>query len=112
MTQQTFESRLNEFVANLQQLYNDDYAKNYPSLTPSKISIEPGKKNIRIVETHMNMNGTEGQRMVYCFINKATGDIYKAAGWKAPAKGARGSIWNQYCDVGVKANIHGSGLYR
>ena len=26
------------------------------------------------------------------FINKRNGEILKAAGWKAPAKGARGSV--------------------
>lgn len=35
--------------------------------------------------------GGKGQRSVHCFVNGA-GDIFKAAGWKAPAKGKRGSI--------------------
>jgi hypothetical protein len=30
-----------------------------------------------------------GQRSVHAFLDPATGDVYKAAGWKAPAKGAR-----------------------
>ena len=35
---------------------------------------------------------SHGSRSVYCFINKRNGEIFKAAGWKAPAKGARGSV--------------------
>ena len=35
---------------------------------------------------------SHGSRSVYCFIDKRSGDIYKAAGWRAPAKGARGSV--------------------
>jgi hypothetical protein len=32
----------------------------------------------------MNANGS---RSVHCFIDKQTGQIYKSASWKAPAKG-------------------------
>ena len=47
---------------------------------------------------------------VYCFVDKMNGDIFKPAGWKAPAKGKRGSI------LKVESYIHsdcsGSWLYR
>ena len=32
---------------------------------------------------------------VYCFIDKKNGDVLKAASWNAPAKGARGNIFNR-----------------
>lgn len=35
---------------------------------------------------------TYGQTSVHCFVETATGDIYKAAGWSSPAKGVRGNI--------------------
>jgi hypothetical protein len=35
---------------------------------------------------------SHGSRSVYCFIEKSTGNILKAAGWSAPAKGTRGSV--------------------
>ena len=35
---------------------------------------------------------TRGSRSVYCFINKRNGEILKAAGWRGPAKGSRGSV--------------------
>ena len=35
---------------------------------------------------------SHGSRSVYCFINKRNGEILKSAGWRAPAKGARGSV--------------------
>lgn len=54
--------------------------------TEYKFSSEAGRKNTRIVrEAH-------GQRSVYCFIENETGNILKAAGWKAPAKGVRGNL--------------------
>lgn len=69
---------------------------------------ENGQKYSRIVVT------SNGQRSVYCFVDLTNGDILKNAGWKAPAKGKRGSIWNDDCDVGLDkpCNIHGAGLYR
>ena len=38
------------------------------------------------------MNDGGDHRSVYCFVDKRNGDILKSAGWKAPAKGARGSV--------------------
>tara|TARA_Y100000034_G_scaffold39135_1_gene48243 strand:+ start:73 stop:423 length:351 start_codon:yes stop_codon:yes gene_type:complete len=35
---------------------------------------------------------SRGSRSVYCFINKRNGEILKSAGWRGPAKGARGSV--------------------
>ena len=46
---------------------------------------KPGAKNTRVVMTR------SGSRAVYCFLD-AEGNIYKAAGWKAPAKGIRGNL--------------------
>jgi hypothetical protein len=34
-----------------------------------------------------------GHRGAYCFIDKTTGDVLKAASWKAPAKGVRSNIF-------------------
>lgn len=45
----------------------------------------PGRKFVRIV---MSTGGDAG-RSVHCFVDLRTGDVLKAAGWKAPAKGAR-----------------------
>ena len=44
---------------------------------------ETGKKYHKIV---MNANGS---RSVHAFIDKQTGQVYKSASWKAPAKGVR-----------------------
>ena len=44
---------------------------------------ETGRKYHKII---MNANGS---RSVHCFIDKKTGEIYKAASFKSPAKGVR-----------------------
>jgi len=48
-----------------------------------------GKSWIKIITTTL---GGKGQKSVFCFIDPKTGDIYKPAGWNAPAKGVRGNV--------------------
>ena len=45
----------------------------------------PGVKYTRIVQT------APGHKSVFCFVD-AEGNIYKAAGWKGPAKGVRSTL--------------------
>ena len=44
---------------------------------------ETGRKYHKVI-----MNAA-GSRSVHCFIDKQTGEVYKSASWKAPAKGVR-----------------------
>jgi hypothetical protein len=48
-----------------------------------EFTIESGRKYHKII---MNANGS---RSVHCFIDKKTGEVYKSASFKAPAKGVR-----------------------
>jgi hypothetical protein len=43
-----------------------------------------GKRFDKVIKELSN-----GQRTVYSFVERETGDLYKAAGWSAPAKGIR-----------------------
>ena len=47
-------------------------------------AIESGKKYHKVIL----VNGG-GHRSVHCFIDKNTGEVYKSATWKSPAKGVR-----------------------
>ena len=38
---------------------------------------------------HKVIMNAHGSRSVHCFIDKKTGEIYKSASWKSPAKGVR-----------------------
>jgi len=64
--------------------YNTDYIK---KLQAGKchydFTFESGKKYHKVI---MSVNGS---RSVHCFIDKKTGEVYKSASWKAPAKGVR-----------------------
>ena len=46
--------------------------------------IESGKKYHKVIFVDGG-----GQRSVHCFIDKSTGEVYKSATWKSPAKGVR-----------------------
>jgi hypothetical protein len=81
------ENALERFVEGVQATVAAHYAKVFPRLEPPEFSVDPGaKKYARVVQN----DGT--QRSVFCFVDLINGDILKAAGWKAPAKHARGSV--------------------
>ena len=46
-------------------------------------TFESGRKYHKVI-----MNAA-GDRSVHCFIDKKTGEVYKSASWKSPAKGVR-----------------------
>ena len=74
------------FAARLTEEVKSDpfWTEGVPNLATPVYTVDPrGKKYARIVK--------DGES-VWGFVEIATGDIFKAAGWKAPAKHARGNI--------------------
>lgn len=52
--------------------------------------IETGRKYHKIIMLiHNTASPTGTSRSVHAFIDKKTGEVYKSASWKAPAKGVR-----------------------
>ena len=49
-----------------------------------KFSIVTGRKYHKVVQTC-----TDGSQSVHAFVDKSTGELYKPASWKAPAKDVR-----------------------
>jgi len=47
-------------------------------------TVETGKKYHKVI-----LIDGGGGRSVHCFIDKKTGEVYKSASWKSPAKGVR-----------------------
>jgi hypothetical protein len=52
--------------------------------SPIDYVIETGKKYHKVI-----MIDGGNSRSVHCFVDKNTGEVYKSASWKAPAKGVR-----------------------
>ena len=48
-----------------------------------EFTVESGRKY------HKIMMSANGSRSVHAFVDKKTGEVYKSASWKAPAKGVR-----------------------
>jgi len=83
---------IHDFASRVQQMVNKHFREQFPNLTPPTILIKFGRKYAKIIKEQKGPRGA-GQRSVYGFVDAHTGDIYKAATWKAPAKHIRGSIF-------------------
>jgi len=81
--------KLHAFVAAVNAMIQEaNSLSGYPF--QQKVMIDSGgKRYIRLVK----VEGTSS-RSVYCFVDTRNGDILKAASFKAPAKHARGNIFD------------------
>ena len=61
-----------------------DFKSRYPNSDPYKFSIESGRKYHKIV-----METESQSQSVHAFVDQKTGEVYKPASWKAPAKHVR-----------------------
>lgn len=85
-----FDTALASFVAGCQRIVTENDRKyDNPDLFKTKIEVEPGRRYVRIVRSDKGLS-----RSAHCFVDTKNGDVLKAAGWKAPAKHARGNIFN------------------
>lgn len=97
--------QIENFIGEVQKK-QDEYFKQdeWKHVAPPLISYTRGKKYIRIISDnrYYTLEGeiaiATASRSVFCFLDM-DGNILKAAGWKAPAKGIRGNIRNRANDV-------------
>jgi hypothetical protein len=82
-----FETALVAFIADSQAKINVHYAKDLSTCTPPTLVFTAGRKNVKILRQETN------GRSVWTFIEIATGNILKPATFNAPAKHARGNIF-------------------
>ena len=79
------------------------YAKTYDFVEPPALRVRLGRRYAKIVRT-----GAGRGESVYFFVDLDNGDLLKAASYKAPAKGARASLFDD--DLGISAvGPHGAG---
>ena len=69
-------------------------------------SIDVGKKYLKLIYSY-----ERGGASVHAFVDKITGDMYKAASWKAPAKGVRFNLYKDLDTLVKLADTYGSYLY-
>lgn len=81
---------VDKYVAEInKQLHSGRFAKLHKE-KKTEMKARKATKYYRVEEWEMGRAGS-----IHAFIDIATGDIFKPAGWKAPAKGARGNIRDQ-----------------
>ena len=78
------------FAQELCTVLTEDYNHQYPQGQDLQFQIEVGRKYFKINQCEKR-NGSDqySSRSVHAFVDKKTGDVYKPASWKAPAKHVR-----------------------
>lgn len=80
----------------------------------TKFYIVEGRKYLRIEEeTGVNHDGSVTQKSIHAFVDKNTGEVYKSASWKTPAKGVRYNLLDKQSreECYRRADWAGSYLY-
>ena len=92
----SFVDALATFIAGCTKISNDHRELHYPNVPEVTFSQTAGKRYVKVIRGEVG----GGQRSVHCFVEVVTGDVLKAAGWKAPAKHARGNIFDEHNGLG------------
>ena len=95
-----FKKEIEEFAGRVQNLIGEHFTARGFRHQPPTISVKFGRKYAKLIRVEGGEH-TRGSQSVYGFVSVDTGDIFKAANWSAPAKHARGSIFND--DGGMSA---------
>ena len=82
-----FETKLDEFKEKLEAYFVQYRNEKFPTLTVPTVELQRGRKFVRVVKKDPDASA-------YAFIGP-NGDILRPASWNAPAKHARGSIYNE-----------------
>jgi hypothetical protein len=72
-------TRLNTYV----------HALNSGSTDQHCFTVQKGRRFYKVVDSHPTDGGPLAGASVHAFVEIATGDVYKPAGWQAPAKHVR-----------------------
>ena len=88
-----FDRAANTFLKRAQQIVDGHMKKDFPNLPRRVLSFTKGKKYWRVVAKDQ---GVSPSGSAWAFINTENGDVLKPASWKAPAKHARGNIYDAH----------------
>ena len=81
------------------------YTAQYQFVKPPELKVKLGSRYAKVTRASGKLVPVES---VYFFVDLSNGDLLKAASWKAPAKGARASLFDE--DLGISAvGPHGAG---
>ena len=84
------EARVEMWAMDLVDALEADYQKQYPNSShDKKFEVKVGRKYLKINQTDIDSDGKVWSGGVHAFIDRKTGEVYKPASWKAPAKHVR-----------------------
>ena len=89
----------NEIIQNylelLSQSSKEYHQEHFKNILPETFEVSKGRKYYKVIKFFTNKDGSKGEGNAFCFLDKQ-GNIFKAASWKSPAKGVRGSLFGDY----------------
>ena len=78
------------WVMDLCEALEKDYNRSYPNSSgDKKFTANAGRKYWKITQTDIDSDGKVWSGGVHAFIDRKTGEVYKPASWKSPAKHVR-----------------------
>ena len=98
----------------LTKALEQNYQKRYPDFNSKKIfKMELGRKYWKINQVDYNALGEEFSGGVHAFVDRNSGDVYKPASWKSPAKIVRYNLLddNSFDECLSRADWAGGYLY-
>ena len=82
----TLDQKIEKWVWQLCRSLEENYNLRYPnSSAPVKFRMEFGRKYIKVIHQDLRDGGYRDGG-VHAFIDRKTGEVYKPASWKSPAK--------------------------
>jgi hypothetical protein len=87
-TNNNFTEAFEKYLDDIRQAKQNEWQRNGYTLPVPTFDVIEGKTYYKIIRTDW------GQTSLHCFVD-GEGNIYKAATYKAPAKGIRGNIFNE-----------------
>jgi hypothetical protein len=104
--------KLEQFLEVLNEKFLETDRKQLPALTQDGpyelLAADPGRKYIKVFVYNPKHPKS---RSVYCFLDYQ-GNIYKAAGWRSPAKHVRGSVFDNNMSWGKSLGRYGAAYLR
>ena len=82
----TLDQKIEKWVWQLCRSLEENYQLRYPnSPSPIKFRMEFGRKYIKVIQQDLR-DDEYRDGGVHAFVDKLTGEVYKPASWKSPAK--------------------------